>query len=56
MICEQALAEIETMRRERSEWGSEIPKVRATDLPALKAARQAVAGVKDIVDHSEQAA
>ena len=56
MICEQALAEIETMRRERSEWGSEIPKARATDSPALKAARQAVAGVKDIVDHSEQAA
>ena len=56
MICEQALAEIETMRRERNEWGSEIPKARATDSPALKAARQAVAGVKEIVDHSEQAA
>ena len=26
MICEQALAEIETMRRERSEWGSETPR------------------------------
>ena len=56
MICEQALAEIETMRRERNEWGSEIPKARSTDSPALKAARQAIAGVKDIVDHSEQAA
>jgi hypothetical protein len=56
MICNQALGEIETMRRERNEWGSEIPKARATDSPALKSARQAVAAVKDIVDHSEQAA
>jgi hypothetical protein len=56
MICEQALAEIETMRRERNEWGSEIPKPRTTDSPALKAARQAVAAAKDVVDHSEQAA
>jgi hypothetical protein len=56
MICNQALGEIETMRRERNEWGSEIPKARATDSPTLKSARQAVAAVKDIVDHSEQAA
>jgi hypothetical protein len=56
MICNQALGEIETMRRERNEWGSEIPKARATDSPALKSTRQAVAAVKDIVDHSEQAA
>lgn len=56
MICNQALGEIETMRRERNEWGSEIPKARATDSPALGSARQAVAAVKVIVDHSEQAA
>ena len=56
MLCEQALTEIEMMRRERNEWGSEIPKARTTDSPALKAARQAVAAVKGIVDHSEQAA
>ena len=56
MICEQALAEIDTMRRERNEWGSEIPKSRASDSPALKGARQAVLGVKEIVDQSEQAA
>lgn len=57
MICEQALAEIETMKRERNEWGSEIPKPRATDSSALKAVRQAVvAASKEIVDHSEQAA
>jgi len=56
MICEQALTEIEMMRRERNEWGSEIPKARATDSPSLKAARQAVVAAKEIVDHSEQAA
>jgi hypothetical protein len=56
MICNQALGEIETMRRERNEWGSEIPKARATDSPALRSARQAVAAVRDVVDHSEQAA
>jgi hypothetical protein len=56
MIIEQALSEIDTMRRERNDWGSEIPKARATDSSALKAARQAVGAVKDIVDQSEQAA
>jgi hypothetical protein len=56
MICNQALGEIETMRRERNDWGSEIPKARATDSPALKAVRQAVGAARDIVDHSEQAA
>lgn len=56
MICEQALTEIEMMRRERNEWGSEIPKARATDSPSLKAARQAIVAAKEIVDHSEQAA
>lgn len=56
IICEQSLTEIDTMRRERNEWASEIPKARATDSPALKAARQVVVAVKDIVDHSEQAA
>jgi len=57
MICEQALTEIEVMKRERNDWGSEIPKSRATDSPALKAVRQAVAAAsKEIVDHSEQAA
>jgi len=56
-ICEQALTEIEAMKRERNEWGSEIPKSRAADSPALKAVRQAVAAAsKEIVDHSEQAA
>ena len=56
MVCEQALTEIETMRRERNDWGSEIPKARAADSPGLKAVRQAVTGIKEIVDHSEQAA
>jgi hypothetical protein len=56
IICEQAVTEIDTMRRERNEWGSEIPKARATDSPELKAVRQAVVSVKEIVDHSEQAA
>jgi hypothetical protein len=56
-ICEQALTEIEAMKRERIEWGSEIPKSRVTDSTALKAVRQAVAAAsKEIVDHSEQAA
>jgi hypothetical protein len=56
MICQQALGEIETMRRERNDWDSEIPKPRATDSVALKAVRQAVSAATDVVDHSEQAA
>jgi hypothetical protein len=56
MICNQALDEIETMQRERNEWGSEIPKARATDSNDLKGVRQAVAAAKEIVDHAEQAA
>jgi hypothetical protein len=56
MICNQAVDEIETMRRERNEWDSEIPKTRATDSSALKSARQAVGAIRDIVDHSDQAA
>lgn len=56
MICNQAVDEIETMRRERNEWDSEIPKARATDSPALKSARQTVGAIRDIVDQSDQAA
>ena len=57
MICNQALGEIETMRRERHEWGSEIPKPRTPDSNALKALRQAVAAANDdVVDQSEQVA
>ena len=57
MICNQALTEIETMRRERNEWGNEIPKPRTPDSDALKAARQAVAAANDdVVDQSEQVA
>jgi hypothetical protein len=56
MICNQALDEIETMRRERSDWGSEIPKARTADSDALKAVRQAVAAAKQMVDRTEQAA
>jgi hypothetical protein len=57
MICNQALEEIETMRRERSDWGSEIPKPRASDSTALKAVRHAVAAANDnVVDQSEQVA
>jgi hypothetical protein len=57
MICNQALEEIETMRRERNEWGSEIPKSRTPDSAALKAVRQTVAAANDdVVDQSEQAA
>jgi uncharacterized coiled-coil DUF342 family protein len=56
MICNQALDEIETMRRERNEWGSEIAKARATDSDTLKAVRQAFAAAKEMVDRTEQAA
>jgi hypothetical protein len=56
MICHQALDEIDTMRRERNEWDSAIPRARATDSPTLKAVRQAVGAARDIVDQSEQAA
>ena len=57
MICNQALGEIQTMRRERNEWGSEIPKPRTPDSDALKAVRQAVAAANnDVVDQSEQVA
>jgi hypothetical protein len=56
MICNQALEEVETMRRERREWGSEIPKARTTDSDALKTVRQAVATAKEMVDYAEQAA
>jgi hypothetical protein len=57
MICNQALGEIETMQRERNEWGSEIPKPRTPESSALKAARQAVAAANDdVVDQSEQVA
>ena len=45
------------MRRERNEWGSEIPNPRTPDSNALKAARQAVAAANDdVVDQSEQVA
>jgi hypothetical protein len=53
MICEQALAEIETMRRERTEWGSEIPPSRAVESEALKAVRQDFAAAKEMVAPSE---
>jgi hypothetical protein len=54
MICEQALGEIELMRCERTEWGSEIPKARAADSEALRAVRQDVAAAGDLVEQSEQ--
>jgi hypothetical protein len=53
MICEQALTEIETMRRERTEWGSEIPPPRAVESEALRAVRQDFAAAKDMVAPSE---
>jgi hypothetical protein len=56
VICNQALYEIKTMQRERQEWGSEIPRARATDSDALNAVRQAVAASKEMVDRTEQAA
>lgn len=56
MICNQALDELEIMRRERNEWGSEIPKGRSPDSNALKTVRQAVAAATDVVDQSEQVA
>jgi len=56
VICNQALEEIKIMQRERQEWGSEIPKARATDSGALKAVRQAIAATKEMVDRNEQAA
>ena len=56
MICNQALDEIETMRRERNEWDSGVPKARTPDSNALKAVRQAVAAATDVVDQSEQVA
>lgn len=56
LICDQALAEIAIMERERNEWGDEIPKARAADSAALKSVRQAMAAAKDMVDRSEQAA
>jgi len=56
MICDQALSEIALMRRERKEWGDEIPRPRATDSPTLKNVRQAIAAAKDMVDQSEETA
>lgn len=56
IICDQALQEIETMRRERHEWGSEIPKPRAADSAALKNVRDALPDAKQMVDQTEQAA
>jgi hypothetical protein len=54
MICEQALGEIELMRRERGDWGSEIPAARAADSAALRAVRQEFASLQGMADHSEQ--
>jgi hypothetical protein len=56
MICNQALDEIETMRRERNEWDSGVPKARTLDSNALKVVRQAVAAATEVVDQSEQVA
>ena len=56
VICNQALDEIKTMQRERQEWGSEVPKARATDSDTLTAVRQAVAAANEMVDRTEQAA
>lgn len=57
LICDQALAEIAAMEKERTEWGSEIPASRAADSDALKAVRQAMASAQsNLVDHSEKAA
>jgi hypothetical protein len=56
MICNQALDEIETMRRDRNEWDSGVPKARTPDSTALKAVRQAVAAATEVVDQSEQVA
>jgi hypothetical protein len=54
IICNQALSEIEAMRRDRTEWGSEIPPARSADSEALRAVRQDFAAVKDMVDYSPQ--
>lgn len=56
MICDQALDEIETMKRERMEWGDEIPKPRASDSSTLKSVRQAIAAANEMVDHTTEQA
>jgi hypothetical protein len=56
IICDQALREIEAIRRDRTEWGSEIPPARVQESDALKRVRKAFADAKEMVDESEQPA
>ena len=56
IISEQALREIEAIRRDRTEWGSEIPPSRAQNSESLESVRQAIAAAGEMVDEFEQPA